>query len=179
MMRIPILITISICILFISSCKVIDKFTQFTMDYKSSVSIPPTTPLNLPVDLFTPEIESNAEGTFAVNDTRKDLIEEIFLTELSLVLTSPNNGSLSILKSVEVYLNSDGLSELLVAWKDNVPDDVGTQLNLETTENDLKEYIKKDNFSIRLKVITDETFSQTHDIEINSSFFVDAKVLGV
>lgn len=176
------ILTFSICLfglLFINSCKEIDKFTQFTMEYNSSVSIPPNTPLNLPIDLMTPEIESNAEGTFAVNDTRKDLVEEILLTNLDLDLTSPDSSDLSMLNSVEVYLNADGLSEILVAWKDNIPDNIGTTLILDITENDLKEYIKKEDFNIRVKVVTDETFSQTHQIDINTRFFVDAKVLGV
>ena len=56
-------------------CKKIDRLTQFHMTYNESIIIQSSTGTQLPFTVFTPDIQSNAESTFAVNDTRKDLIE--------------------------------------------------------------------------------------------------------
>ena len=166
-------------ILFTSGCDKADELTQFDMEYNEAVTIPSSTGINLPFNLFAPEVESNSESTFAVNDTRKDLIEEILLTTLELKLTSPSNGDFGFLKSIEIYLDANGLSEKKIAWKENIPSDIGNRLVLETTGTDLQEYIKKDEFTLRLNTVTDEFITSDHHIDVHSVFFVDAKVLGL
>jgi hypothetical protein len=164
--------------LSLSGCKEIDKLTQFNMDYNETVVILSSTGINLPFNLFTPDVESNSESTFSVNDTRKDLVEEIRLTKLDLTLTSPSNGDFSFLKSIEIFISADGLSEVKIAWKENIPSDVDNYIELETSDTDLKEYIKKDKFKLRLNTVTDELITSDQHIDIHSVFFVDAKILG-
>ncbi len=159
-------------------CKKIDKLTQFNMEYNETVVIPSSTGINLPFNLFTPDVKTNSESTFSVNDTRKDLIEEIKLTQLDLTLTSPSNGDLGFLKSIEIFLTADGLPEVKIAWKDNIPSSVDKYLELVTTTTDLKEYIKKDEFSLKVSIVTDEVLTSDHHIDVHSLFFVDAKISG-
>ena len=47
-----------------NSCKTIDKLTQFNMSFNQTVVIPSSTGISLPIDLITPDIETNAESTF-------------------------------------------------------------------------------------------------------------------
>jgi hypothetical protein len=161
-----------------SGCKKIDKLTQFNMEYNEEVVIPASTGINLPFNILTPDIQSNSESTFAVNNTRKDLVEEIKLTKLELMLTSPTNGDFSFLKSIHIFLSADGLSEIKVAWKESIPASVGKTVILETTSADIKEYIKKDNFKLRLNTVTNKVLASDHKINVYSQFFVDAKILG-
>ena len=165
-------------LLALSGCVDLAQYTQFNMDYQSRVVIPSSSGLNLPFNVFTPDVESNAEATFQVNDTRKDLIEEIQLTELGLTLTTPSNSDFSFLKSIEIFLEAEGLSEIRVAWNTEVPENVGSTLDLETTTVDLKEYIKKDSFSLRVNTVTDEALLSDHEIDIDALFYVDAEIFG-
>ena len=162
-----------------NSCKKIDQFTQFTMDFNNEIVIPSSTGISLPINLLTPEVETNSESTFEVNDTRKDLIEEIRLTSLILTLNAPNNADFSFLESISVYMNAQDLPEVEIAWKDDVPDNVGNQISLNVSNEDFKEYIKKDEFSLRVNTITDEILTSDHQIDISSNFFIDAKILGL
>ncbi len=164
--------------MILSACKKIDAYTKFELEYNESVTIPSSTGINLPFNVLTPDTETNSEAVFEVNDTRKDLIELIQLTSLTLLHQSPANGNFKFLKSINIYLTAEGLSEIQVAWKENISDDIGKTLVLETTTNDLQEYIKKDKFGLRVKTVTDEAFSSDQKIDIESVFFVDAKVLG-
>jgi hypothetical protein len=164
-------------ILSIFGCKKIDKLTQFDMEFNATAVIPSSTGINLPFNILTPDVETNFESIFEVNDTRNDLVEEIILTTLDLTITSPSNADFSFLKSINVYISAEGLNEVKIAWKDNVPSDV-TVLNLDVTGVDLKEYIKADKFSLRLNTETDELLDSDHHIDVHSVFFVDAKILG-
>lgn len=173
----PSLILALLCL--VTACKEIDKLTQFNMDYNATVIVPSSSGVNLPFNLFTPDIETNAESEFAINDTRKDLVEEIVLTEMVLHHLSPDSGDFNFLASIEIFIKANDLPEVRIAWKDEVPQDAGKQINLQTSDADLKAYIKKDKFTLRLNTVTDEFLGSDQKIEIRSVFFVDAKVLGV
>ena len=164
-------------ILSILGCEQIDKLTQFDMEFNETVVIHSSTKINLPFNILTPDIETNSNSTFESNDTRKDFIEEIILTTIDMTITSPSNADFSFLKSINVYISAEGLNEVKIAWKDNIPSDV-TVLNLNVTGVDLKKYIKKDEFSLRLNTETDEILTSDYHIKIHSIFFVDAKILG-
>ena len=60
----------------------------------------------LPFDVLTPDIETNSDSEFEVNDTRKDLIEEIKLTELKFKIISPDDTDFSFFESLEVYISA-------------------------------------------------------------------------
>ena len=162
-----------------SSCKEIDKLTQFNIDYSSTITVNSTFGIDIPFDIYTPNISTNSENTFEVNDTRKDLIEEILLTELKLTIESPASQDFDFLKSIEIYISAEGLDEIKIAWKDDIPQNGLKTIELEKTGNDLKEYIKADEFQLRSHTVTRHLISTDTDIEINSVFFVDAKILGI
>ncbi len=170
-------IGIGILVIGLMSCKKVAKFTQFDMEFENECVIPSSTGVSLPLDIITPDTETNSESTFAVNDTRKDKIEEITLTELDMTITSPNGQDFSFLESINLYLNADGLDEVLIAWKNPVPQSA-TTLMLETTELDMKEYIKKDEFTLRINCTTDEVITSDHHLNVRSKYFVDAEILG-
>ncbi len=162
----------------ISSCDKVDELTKFDLEYNSKVVIPGATGINLPFDMFTPDMETNSESQFEVNDTRKDLIEEIKLTQLQLVITSPTDVDFSFLKSIKVYISAEGLDEMLIAEQE-VDENAGSTLDVDVLDIDLKDYIKKDEFNLRLNTVTDEVINEDHEIDVNSTFFVDAKIFGI
>jgi len=168
-----------VAVVLATGCKTVDKLTHFNMDYDETITIPSTIGINLPFNLITPNIRTNSEETFQINDTRKDLIEQIVLNELDLSMISPQNADFSFLKSIEVYISADGLDEIKVAWKYDITDDTGTSIKLETAGYDLKDYIKKDEFILKLTTVTDELILSDYDVEVKAKFFVDAKILGI
>ena len=159
-------------------CKKIDKLTQFNMEFNHFATIPSSTGVNLPFNILTPAVETNSSSTFNANNTRKDLIEEIILKELNLTVTSPSGRTFSFLKSITIYINADGLSETKIAYNDNVPQNAGSTLALTSVGTNLKDYLTKDKYSLRVNAVTDELISPDYEITIFSKFFVDAKILG-
>lgn len=161
------------------SCDKLDELTMFEIEYQQRANIPSSTGVDLPFDIITPETETNSDTEFESNETRKDLIEEIKLIKLELVLDTPADADFSFLKSIEIFISADGLDEISIASVKEVPEDIGNILVLDTSNADLKKYIKKDKYSLRLNTVTDELITRDHELEINSTFFVDAKILGL
>ena len=172
------LLATSACDLFNEAVEGIGQFTQFEMEYNTSVTIPSSAGINLPFNVQTPPVETNTESEMSVNNTHKDLLEEVTLRSLILTVDQPSNGDFSFLESIEVYITAEGLSEARIAYANDVPANQGATLELETTEQDLKDYIKAENFSLRIHTVTDEAILSDHEIGVATVFFVDAEILG-
>jgi hypothetical protein len=165
--------------LSISSCELFDKATkvEFDMDFNSEVKVPPSSGLNLPFDLFTPNITTNSESTFGIQNTQKELIESVNLTSMVLTITSPSSQRFDFLKEITLYINAEGLGETQIAFAEDIPDNIGTELVLTITANNLRDYIVKDKFTIRVETVTDKTVNQEVKIDVSSKFHVVADVL--
>ena len=161
----------------LGSCKKIEELLTFNIAFTSKATISPMTGINLPIDVFTPDITTNAETEFSTRNTNKDLIDKILLKELRLTVTSPTGQTLDFLSSVEIFIQAEGLGELRIAEQTNIADNVGAVLNLNVGANDLAPYIKKDKFKLRMKAVTDKTVNRQVSIDIFSDFAVTAKVL--
>ena len=168
--------------LVIFGCKkgedIVDSLTKFTysLDYVVKVPASPVTPF--PISIATPEIKTQSDQTFDANNTRADMVEHIYLDELTLTVESPTSGTLTFLKSVDIHAMAEGLPAVRVAYKDNVPANVGSTLSLDVTKVELKEYFKKETYTLRITVTTDEAVAEEHSVRSRAAFFVDAKVLG-
>ena len=161
------------------SCKEVDKLTQFNMDYTSSITIPATFGIDIPIDIWTPNIPTNSETEFESNNTAKNLIEEIVMTKMSMTISSPANANFDFLKEIEIYISADGIAEKRVAWLTDIPQSGLKTIELETSSDDLKEYIKADKYKLNTKTVTRQFISHDTDIEIKNTFYVDAKILGI
>ena len=161
------------------SCKKIaESLTEFDITYHSSATIPATISLNVPFDIPLPPVTTNTEEEFENNNTHKDLVKEIYLKTLELTVTDPADGDFGFLRNIEIYISADGLREKKIAWKLNIPDNVGGTLELETTSDDLKEYLFKDKFKLRVRATTDRLITRDYDIDIKSVFHVRANIFG-
>lgn len=174
-MRKSYLFVLPILVVLLGGCK--KKITQFYVDYTTSAVIQSTFGTLVPYSVGTPEIETNSTYEFENNNTKKDRINSIFLKNLELNITSPTNETFSFVNDLEVYIDSPNNPEILIAAKNDIPNTVGDNLILDVPTTDLQEYIKDSKFSLRLKVVTDETIAQDVDIDIYSNFLVDAKII--
>lgn len=177
-MKKSILLFITILISY-GSCKEIDKLTHFYIENNSNITIESTLPIEIPFDIWTPNIPTNSETSFENNNTRTDLIEEIVLSEMIMNIISPDSQSFDFLKSIEIFISTDSTDEKKIAWNNDIPKTGLLSISLETTDDDLKDYIKKNGYIMRSRTVTRQLISVSTDIEIFSKFFVDATLLGI
>lgn len=166
--------------ILMTGCQAVDKLTQFNVPYSTNFTIPATSGITLPpLNIVSPTVSTNIEQTYSNNNTKADLIEEVNLTSLEMTLTSPSGSDFSFLKNVTIYINADGVGEQEIASKNPVPAAPGSKITFDVTGVDLKEYIKADEFTLRISAEMDQHISQPHEVKADMVFKVDAKVLGV
>lgn len=147
------------------SCDENNPLLTFTFTNESDFTIENQFPVDTPFIVPTPDIETNSSETFENNNTGVNLIETISLAQLNLSITSPWDFTFSFLKSIEIYISAEGLEEKLLASKEDIPTDV-SEIELNTTDINLKPYLILDTYDLRYKVVTREAFAQ--DVELNT-----------
>lgn len=175
-----ILLISSFFIFTFNSCKKIDKKTQFDIVVEKEVEVPSLVGINLPFNLPTTAIQSDINKQLEIKNKKKKKIEKIYLRELEASILSPSSQDFNFLKSIKLYISAESLDEILVAEALDLTNQNLTQLQITPLENkDLTSYVKKDNINLRVEIVTDETIFQKINLNIKSTFWVDAKIMGI
>lgn len=153
--------------LVIFSCKQTDDLTSFRINNTVDFTIPASSIVNVPTAINPPSVASSSDQEFDDNNTNSDLVKDIRLETAILTIKSPASQSWNFLKTIEVYISAEGLDEILIAEKQNIPTDVGNQLELESTGAVLDEYIKKSSYSLR--ILTERNSETTQEIEAEAA----------
>ena len=161
----------------LSSCEEPILTKTFEVKYTYEITVPADTWISLPFDLFATEKESNLEQQFEINDTRKDLVEEVYLRNLWLEIESPEDENFRFLNSASFYLDTESLPEELVAEKNPVPENAGDELNFDVRPVNLADFIKADAFDIRANIVTDEERTRATTIKGTAIFEIRAQIL--
>lgn len=156
------------------SCKKDKGLIDFTMKMDTAGYVSAGIPVSLPFEIMTPPVSTNSQAELQGRGSELRLINFVKLDQLRLNITSPSGKTFSFLKDISVYIKADGLDEIMIAGKTNVPANVGSELYLDCTGENLKEYIKKSEYSIRVNIVTDETVTQKIDYNIHTEFKVNA-----
>jgi hypothetical protein len=171
-----IIISIVVFSVLAASCtKVLDSLTTFTFSRTTTFTIPGSTGLGIPVNLNTPDVVTNYETEFSTNNANADKIEYIKLTDMNLAVSSPANGNLDFLKSIQLSISADGLSDIVIASKNDVADGLSI-LELDVQDEDLKPYLIKDTYKLKVEAVTDQLITQDYDFSTTSTFEVKANL---
>ena len=157
-------------VLLSTSCK---KYKEFNVTSTSSFTIPSNNALiNLPMEIVTPESTTNFQSQVETQGSSSKLIDHVTLTSFNLTITNPANANFNFLNSIEVYLSSPNQPEILLASQYDIPENNATQLMLNPSGEDLKEYVKESNLTIRTKAVTDKVINYDISIKTDEVFLV-------
>jgi hypothetical protein len=169
-----------VLIILFCGCKIIDELTHFDIDYNYTFILPAFGGINLDdLNIESNNLENETESTFEINDTRKDLVERATLKKFNVTILEPTDANFTFLNKIEIFVKTETLEEKLIAWKDNIPSDVGNYLKLETTNSDLKKYLISDAIRVRLKTTSSKPLTEDLLLDLKSTVEVDAKILGI
>ncbi|PBQ32195.1 hypothetical protein CNR22_10565 [Sphingobacteriaceae bacterium] len=133
----------------------VNKATAFDMNYTTGdITIPSSTLAAVvtgttqTVEFNTPEISTASASRFTSESTTQDLIEEIKMTKFTI---SNSSGNLNFLKSINIYIKTSGLGDLLIATKTVIPQNVST-VNADLTDVNIKQFIFKDKIQFKVSV---------------------------
>jgi hypothetical protein len=159
--------------LLILSCSAVDKLLTFTISNQTSFKINSGFPINAPFDVPTPEVTTNSSSEFKNNNTKTELVKDVKLKELKLTITSPNDKTFRFLKSIRLYISTEGEKEIELAFLDDINATSNT-LNLSCTSQKLDKYIKASAYKIRTQAVIKETVAQEIAIKADMKFQVTA-----
>jgi hypothetical protein len=170
---------IFILIFIFYGCKIIDELTHFDVDYNYTFTLPSFGGFLANFNIESKDLENDTESTFEINDTRKDLVERATLKKFNVTILEPIDAKFTFINKVEIFVETDALEEKLIAWKENIPADIGNYLELETTSSDLKKYLTSDAIRVRLKTTSSSPLMEDLLLDLRSTVEVDAKILGI
>lgn len=153
-----------IVFLSIASCDEIEELLTFYVNDETTFTVENQFPIDIPFNIPTPDIETGSQEEFENNNTRVDLVKNIYLNKLELSILSPEDVTFSFLESVHIFISTDDSNEIELAFKEDI-DDV-TKITLETSDSRLDEYVKNDSYDLRFKIVTDEVL--VRDVELKA-----------
>ncbi len=155
------------------SCKELDELLTFTITDQVGFTIESTSPLDLPLNIPTPDVTTNSQQKFENNNTTAALVKDIRMDNLTLTITDPTGKTFSFLKSIHLYISTNNSDEIELAYHDNVPADVST-VALITTSEKLDAYVKSSSYRLRTSVVTREALGEPVDVQADLKFKVTA-----
>ncbi len=160
------------------SCKEIDRLLTFEIEDSQNITFSTGFPLNNDVVSLPMDVTTNSEEEFRNNDTRAEFVKDVTLKKLTLTITNPPAENFSFLKNVYIYISMpDGSDEIQLAFRENIPDDVGNTLELYSKNEKLDKYIKASSFKIRTKTTFDKSYTKEMTIRADMKFKVVADPL--
>jgi hypothetical protein len=154
------------------SCKKINEATEFTMNYSTEVTVPASSvSVTAPVDFTSPEIPTQSSSRFEAEKTTKDLIETLMMSKCNL---STPKGNLDYIKSFSIFISANGVKEVLVASKSDIPAG-STMVAADLTGADLKEHIFKDGIKFRVSLIGKTGLTEDQILKIDAGVTVKGK----
>jgi hypothetical protein len=129
------------------------------------------------LEVVTPGVSTNWEGDFANNNTNKDQLRDMRLRQLVLNITAPAGETFEFLENIHIFIEADGLQETEIAYRDNIPTNIGQTLELQTKDVDISPYARKDAFRLRVKAKQRSVNADDVKIRADMVFKVTANVL--
>ena len=166
-------IPVLIFLLTVSSCAEVDKLLTFKLSYDTTFEINNGLPVDIPLDVSTLEITTNSNVKFNDYNTSAELVKDIKLQELKLSIVNTNDKTFGFLKSVHVYISTDGNDETELAFLDNI-NTTENNISLICNTQELDRYIKAPSYRIRTSVITRETLGEEVTVKAEIKFKVTA-----
>ena len=171
------LLTVVLISFFSAACDKIEDLLEFSFEDNAEIVVPSQTIISTGIlNLPSPEVQTSSQQAYKNNNTDAKYVKTAKLTKLKLTITSPQNQTFAFLNEIKIYIKAPGQSEVMIASKSNIPDNIGNELLLDTSGANLKPYIQGDSYSIRTEVKVDKVTSQEIRINANMHFAVTADV---
>lgn len=166
-------------VVFFCTCKKIRQLKEFDLNYSEEFVIPANSVVNLPFNLNSQETTTNTSDQYENEGTSRKLVETVVLSRLVFTVQSPASSNFDFLKNVEIYLSSPNNAEVLVAYRYDIPETGLKQLEMETSETNLKDFLQDESYQVRVKAVTDHPVTQDVTIKCDETFHVTARLRNV
>lgn len=150
----------------LASCGAVQSIVQNTFPYTSNFLVSTGVPANKEVS--STSTASNVQTWVGGNNNAQ--IKDVRISEAKMSVVSPTSGDLSALKSVKVYISSNGTSEKLVASRSDISTN-SSSLNLDLNDSGfLDNIVKSSGLSVRTVYELKNQTSSDMNIKVSLNF---------
>lgn len=142
------------------SCSTVSSILQNTFPYTATILVTSGSPANTTLSAVSPSQSINQLTGSGAN------VKDIRISNATLSVGS--NTSVGMFKSVKVYLSTNGNNEVLVASREDIPDNVGNSLSLDVSSSQTLDNMMKSG-SVQQRLVYVLKQSPTSDISVKTS----------
>lgn len=156
----------AVAVMTVTSCSTVQSIVQNAFPYTTNVLVPSGTAANQEISSVS-AATSIAQFAGATNNQVKD----VRIANAKISVVSPTGQNLGMFKSVKVYISGNNTGEVLVASRQDIGDNVGTQINLDPdTSRVLDNYVINQNVKVRLAYVLKERSTVDTNIKVSLGF---------
>lgn len=169
------LLFLPLILLAFFGCKKLNELLTFELSHSENIKIPASGLLNTPIISPVP-VTMSAQESFKNNNTSANLVKDVSLTRLTLTITDPASENFDFLKSIKIYIGTDGSDKVLLASLDNIPTGVSA-IDLVSSNARLDKYIKAQSYTLYTEVALRSNVARELTVRADSRFRVTADPL--
>ena len=152
-----IILTIIVISAIASGCATVQSIIKSTFPYTASLIIPASGKSG--VVLTATSSASSFDQIFG-NQAGTDYIKEVRVSSVRLDASNPSNQNLGVFKSVKIFLVNGSGAEVMIASRNDVSENIGSNLVLDIDNSRfVDDYIKGSNLSVRMEYVLRSTLS--------------------
>ncbi len=159
-----------------TSCDQLEDIIPFSHDLENTIIIEPISTVGNMLEITSEISATNITTTLNDYNTQENLVDQIYLKNCTLEINSPSDGDFSFLEAIAIYIQVEGLPAKKIAWSEAIPNTNGFELI--TTEEDIKDYLFQDNYSLYIAAQNDEITTSTYYITIRTNLEINAQFIG-
>jgi hypothetical protein len=144
----------------LASCSTVSSILQNTFPYNATVLVTSGSPANTTL--------SNVSAAQSINQLTGAGANVKDIRVANATVSVNSNTSVGLFKSVKVYLSNNGSNEILVASREEIPDNVGNSLALDINSNQVLDNMMKSG-SVQQRLVYVLKESPTSDISVKTS----------
>ena len=155
-------------IILVSGCATVQSIIKSTFPYTATLVIPSGTKDNI---LQTTTSTASSFDQIFGNQSGADYIKEVRVSSVKLDANNPSTQNLGIFKSVRLFLVNGSGSEVMIASRNDVSENIGSNLVLDIDNSRfVDEYIKGSNLRVRMEYTLKNSLTSDISVRITINF---------
>jgi hypothetical protein len=149
-------------------CNAVQSIIKSTFPYTSSLIVPASSKIN--TTLSATSSASSLDQIFG-NQNGANYIKDVRVASVKLDASNPTNQNLGVLKSVKIFLMNSSGAEVMVASRNDLSENIGSNLALDVDNSRfLDDYVKVNNLRVRMEYILRSSLSSDVSLKASISF---------
>ncbi|SDO76421.1 hypothetical protein SAMN05421820_12113 [Pedobacter steynii] len=160
-------------VVLLAGCATVQSLIKSTFPYTATVVIPASSKSNTTISANS--AATSFDQVFG-NQNGTDYVKEIRIASAKLDASNPSNKSLGMFKSVKLFVTNDKGTEVMVASRNDVQENIGPGLVLDIDNSRfLDNYVKGTSLRIRMEYVLRDNTATDVSVRVSLSFSTSPK----